>query len=66
MLVSAMVSSWKLLVAFAAFSLPLVDAKYPLAGVHTGINTQTGARPARRNILDFQNDLPSWYFLTNP
>jgi hypothetical protein len=66
MLMSAMVSYWKLFAVFAAFILPLVDAKYPLSGVHTGINTQTGARPARRNVLDFQNDLPSWYFLTKP
>ncbi|KAH6668831.1 hypothetical protein B0J14DRAFT_151352 [Halenospora varia] len=45
----------------AVFSISnVVDAKYPLSGVTTGINQQTGARPARRNILDLQNDVPTW------
>ncbi|KAH8588949.1 hypothetical protein B0O99DRAFT_524064 [Bisporella sp. PMI_857] len=38
----------------------VVAAHYPITGVHTGIDPQTGARPARRNILDLQNDLPAW------
>ncbi|ESZ89927.1 hypothetical protein SBOR_9689 [Sclerotinia borealis F-4128] len=33
---------------------------YPISGVHTGVDTQTGARPARRDILDLQNDVPTW------
>lgn len=32
-----------------------------IKGLHTGIKRQTGlARPARRNILDLQNDIPAW------
>lgn len=34
---------------------------YPISGVHTGVDAQTGARPARRDILDLQNDVPTWY-----
>lgn len=34
---------------------------YPVGGVHTGVNEKTGARPARRDILDLQNDVPTWY-----
>lgn len=45
----------------AFFIAGIVDAKYPLSGVQTGVNPQTGARPARRNILDLQNDVPAWY-----
>jgi hypothetical protein len=37
-----------------------VQAKYPLHGVQTGVDPQTGARPARRNLLDLQNDVPAW------
>ncbi|KAA8563987.1 hypothetical protein EYC84_011986 [Monilinia fructicola] len=33
---------------------------YPVGGVHTGVNEKTGARPARRDILDLQNDVPTW------
>lgn len=40
--------------------LGVSKASYPLTGVHTGINSTAGARPARRNILDFQNDVPAW------
>lgn len=45
----------------AFFFASIVSAKYPLPGVQTGVNPQTGARPARRNILDLQNDVPTWY-----
>ena len=33
---------------------------YAITGTHTGVNSQTGARPARRNIDDLQKDTPSW------
>lgn len=33
---------------------------YPITGVNTGRDAQTGARPFRQNILDLQNDGPSW------
>ncbi|KAF4635965.1 hypothetical protein G7Y89_g2127 [Cudoniella acicularis] len=33
---------------------------YAITGLHTGVNSQSGARPARRNILDLQNDVPAW------
>jgi hypothetical protein len=36
---------------------------YAITGVDTGRDTQTGARPARRNILDLQNDGPSWFVI---
>lgn len=29
---------------------------YAITGVHTGVNAQSGARPARQNILVMQND----------
>jgi hypothetical protein len=32
-----------------------------ITGSKTGTNTQTKARPFRRNILDLQQDAPSWY-----
>ncbi|PQE14942.1 hypothetical protein CJF32_00002481 [Rutstroemia sp. NJR-2017a WRK4] len=41
-------------------TLDIVVAHYPIGGVHTGVNAQSGARPARRDILEFQNDTPSW------
>ncbi|CZR61532.1 uncharacterized protein PAC_11429 [Phialocephala subalpina] len=31
-----------------------------ILGVQTGIHARTGARPARRNILDLRKDLPAW------
>ncbi|QSZ30034.1 hypothetical protein DSL72_004552 [Monilinia vaccinii-corymbosi] len=47
-----------LLLAFVV----LVEASYyPIGGVHTGVNKQTGERPARRDILDLQNDVPTWF-----
>ncbi|TVY48584.1 Polyphenol oxidase [Lachnellula occidentalis] len=33
---------------------------YAVTGVNTGRDAQTGARPFRRNIIDLQNDGPSW------
>jgi tyrosinase len=50
-------------IASALFTLAFVnitEANYGLAPVTTGINSQTGARPFRRNILDLQNDAPAW------
>ncbi|KAG9229730.1 common central domain of tyrosinase-domain-containing protein [Amylocarpus encephaloides] len=38
----------------------LIEAKYALSPVTAGVNPQTGARPFRRNILDLQNDAPTW------
>ena len=32
-----------------------------ITGSTTGENVQTNARPFRLNILDLQNDQPSWY-----
>lgn len=32
---------------------------YAITGVHTALGS-SGARPARRNILDMQNDVPTW------
>jgi tyrosinase len=34
---------------------------FPISGIHTGVNNRTGARPMRRNIDAFQNDVPTWY-----
>jgi len=39
---------------------------YPITGVHTGINNKTGARPMRRNINEFQKDIPTWHETLNP
>ncbi|KAN0095292.1 Di-copper centre-containing protein [Hyaloscypha variabilis] len=33
---------------------------FPISGIHTGVNNRTGARPVRRNINEFQNDVPTW------
>lgn len=41
--------------------LDVTSAHYAITGVHTGVNTQTGVRPARRDILELQNDIPSWF-----
>jgi tyrosinase len=32
---------------------------YAISGVHTGVSP-SGARPVRRNVLDMQNDTPTW------
>lgn len=49
-----------------SFSLNLVLAgHYGISGVQTGIDALTGARPARRNIVDVQKDIPTWYEATN-
>lgn len=34
---------------------------YAITGVHSGVNTMSGARPARRNILDLQRDSATLY-----
>jgi tyrosinase len=48
------------LFALLIFSAQVVHAQYyAITGVQTGIS-QSGARPARRNILDMQNDVPTW------
>jgi tyrosinase len=48
------------LFALLIFSAQIVHAQhYAITGVQTGIS-QSGARPARRNILDMQNDVPTW------
>jgi tyrosinase len=48
------------LLALLIFSAQAVHAQYhAITGVQTGIS-QSGARPARRNILDMQNDVPTW------
>jgi tyrosinase len=41
-------------------ALDIVVAHYPISGVHTGVHAESGARPPRRDILEFQNDTPSW------
>jgi hypothetical protein len=33
---------------------------YPITGTHTGVNSKTGARPARRNIIELLTDNPQW------
>ena len=38
-------------------SILCVHAKYATTGVFTGINTSTGERPARRDILEMVNDV---------
>jgi len=47
------------------FETPHVKAQganyYAITGVNTGRDAQTGARPFRQNIIDLQNDGPSWY-----
>lgn len=51
---------FSILLVGALALLGRVEAKYPLPGVQTGVDPQTGARPARRNIVDLQNDVPAW------
>lgn len=49
------------IVLLAFLGIAQVQAQQlPLTGVHSGVDSQTGARPARRDILDLQNDLPTW------
>jgi tyrosinase len=48
------------LLTISIYSIQAAHAqRYPITGVHTGVNP-SGARPARRNILDMQNDAPTW------
>jgi hypothetical protein len=48
------------LLTISIYSIQAAHAQhYPITGVHTGIYF-SGARPARRNILDMQNDAPTW------
>ncbi|PVH82540.1 Di-copper centre-containing protein [Cadophora sp. DSE1049] len=50
-----------LLLLFSAHLIYSAQAQhYGVTGIKTGIDPQTGARPARRNILDMQNDIPTW------
>jgi len=39
--------------------LEVVFAKVPIAGTFTGINAATGERPARRDITEMRNDVPT-------
>jgi tyrosinase len=44
----------------SVFSAQAAHAQYyAITGVQTGVSP-SGARPARRNILDMQKDVPSW------
>lgn len=63
--------------AFLAIIAPLFDivtaqsngtagGYFAITGVQTGINDATGELPARRNILDLQNDQPAWYLQSSP
>lgn len=62
-MLSQSISSWSILTALIAL-LSAVDAQYvAITGVKTGINTATGARPFRKNIMDLTKDVPSWYVL---
>ena len=36
---------------------------YAITGVHSGVNAATGARPARKNILDMQEDSETLYVI---
>jgi tyrosinase len=54
-------SFWASLVAVSTYIAPFVGAHYAITGIKTGIDQVTGSRPARRNILDLQQDVPSWY-----
>ncbi|KAE9377099.1 Di-copper centre-containing protein [Stipitochalara longipes BDJ] len=57
---SSNVIRFLVLLAFSVFSARAAHAQYfAITGVHTG-TAQSGARPARRNILDMQNDTPTW------
>ncbi|RDL42060.1 uncharacterized protein BP5553_02039 [Venustampulla echinocandica] len=33
---------------------------YPVTGSNSGVTSQSGSRPFRRNILDLQKDVPAW------
>jgi hypothetical protein len=55
------IPSWGFVLSLAALLEPFVGARYAITGVQTGIDTATGARPLRLNILDLQKDIPSWY-----
>ena len=50
-----------LAISLLAYVDTIEASYYPISGVHTGVNVQTGERPARRDILDLQNDIPTWY-----
>lgn len=54
---------WASLVTITTYLVPTVYAHYAITGVKTGVDDSTGARPPRRNILDLQKDLPTWYAL---
>lgn len=54
-----LVSGW-CIAATTAAELEARYQHYVVTGTHTGVNQATGARPARRNILDLQEDAPSW------
>ena len=62
MLITNQVRSWTLFATLATCFAPVLG-RYAITGVKTGINSATGARPARKNILDLQNDVPTWYLL---
>lgn len=58
---------WAASLAFASTSVAAVRNEqrdthnhYPITGLQTGVDQATGARPARRNILDLQQDEPTW------
>lgn len=68
-------NGWVTLLAFIAPLINLVahaQSNSPaggyiaITGVQTGINTATGELPARKNILDLQNDEPAWYAKSLP
>jgi hypothetical protein len=44
-----------------ALDFPTGDGFAAITGVQTGIDSVTGARPARQNIDDLMKDDPTWY-----
>ncbi|TGO46239.1 hypothetical protein BCON_0336g00050 [Botryotinia convoluta] len=53
------IASLRLIISLLA-RVDSVGASFSPIGVKTSIDAQTGAAPARRDILDLQNDVPTW------
>jgi hypothetical protein len=56
---------WTILLTYACCIAAATTKKqpyqhYPITGTHTGVNSKTGARPARLNILELLTDNPQW------
>jgi hypothetical protein len=65
MALTQLIVAWALLLALCySAAIPSAASNssnyFAITGTHTGIQGRNDPRPARRNILDLQNDSPSW------